>query len=309
MYLRNEDGATIGLDYHDPHEIAGMAERESKHKKRPEQDKSKAKAKATQSSMSTSSPQTQKAPQMASPASHAPSSSAPYLRICVFGSATKGTSTGHLAAARSLAQTLYTHKAQLVYGGGTTGLMGEIAKTFVTLAGPQNVHGIIPQNVLGPEDHASVKASNRQSQSMGRTLKQRLGLAQKGMKDKKSAKSPAPTSTMLSENVYGRTEAVTDLPARKKRMCQLVNEGAPGSGFIALSGGFGTMDELMEMITLRQYGIHTRRICLLNIDEFWNPLLLWIEAAVEKGFIRAGAMETLAVRETADECLAWLSRR
>lgn len=261
--------------------------------------------------MSISVPQTHNTPNVVYSASHTPSSSATHLSICVFGSATKGTSTAHLAAARSLAKTLHNHKAQLVYGGGTTGLMGEMAKTFVTLAGPQNVYGIIPQSVLEferPEDHASVKSPDRQRESMGKTLKKRLGLAQYGLKDKKSAKAPASTSSILSENVYGRTEVVTDLSTRKKRMCQLVTEGGPGSGFIVLSGGFGTMDELMEMVTLRQYGIHTRRICLLNIDGFWDPLLLWIEAAIEKGFIRAEAMETIAVRETAEECLAWLRR-
>lgn len=191
--------------------------------------------------------------------------------------------------------------------------MGEIAKTFVTLCGPQNVHGIIPRNVLEferPEDRAGVKTPNRRTGSMGKNLKKRLGLAQHGMKDKnkKSTKPSASTSTLLSENIYGRTEVVTDLPTRKKRMCQLVHEGAPGSGFIVLSGGFGTMDELMEMVTLKQYGIHMRRVCLLNVDGFWDPLLRWLEAAVEKGFIRAEAMGILAVRETGEECLAWLRR-
>lgn len=50
----------------------------------------------------------------------------------------------HLAAARSLAQVMAANKISLVYGGGTVGLMGEIARTLVALSGPDAVHGVIP---------------------------------------------------------------------------------------------------------------------------------------------------------------------
>ena len=233
------------------------------------------------------------------------------LRICVFGSATLGTNPVHVDAARSLARALHANNGQLVYGGGTTGLMGELAKTFVSLSGAQDVHGIIPRNILEFERPAiagafgSVKPKHASSGSMGKTLKKRLGLTSATSKNG-SAKSPGTKSALLSESVYGRAHVVADLQTRKKRMCQLVEEGAPGSGFIALSGGFGTMDELMEMITLRQYGIHTRRICLFNIDGFWDLFLAWMEAATEKGFVRDEATKMIAVVKTADECLAWL---
>ena len=199
--------------------------------------------------------------------------------------------------------------AQLVYGGGTTGLMGEVAKKLVSLSGPQSVHGIIPRGILelerqeGAVDEAHTEYNGARAGK--RTWKEKLGLAP-AVTEREPAKNTPSESALPSENVYGRTTVVTDLQDRKKLMCQLINEGGPGSGFIALSGGFGTMDELMEMVTLRQYGVHKTRICLLNVDGFWDPLLMWMEAAIEKGFVRAEARSVLVEKETADECVAWL---
>ena len=72
-------------------------------------------------------------------------------------------------------------------------------------------------------------------------------------------------------------------------MCKEVNTGGPGSGFIGLSGGFGTMDELMEMVTWNQLGVHNRRVCLLSIDGYWDNVMGWVEATIEAGFIRVEA--------------------
>lgn len=231
------------------------------------------------------------------------------FRICVFGSATLGTSEVHVAAARSLAQSLHRNEAQLVYGGGITGLMGELAKTFVSLSGPHSVHGVIPRGTLefkrpgGASKSAPAKIID--AGIKGKTLRKRLGLAS-SVKEQSSTKSSASKAALLSESEYGRTTVVKDIQARKKLMCQLVSEGGPGSGFIALSGGFGTMDELMEVIALRQYAIHTTRICLLNIEGFWDPLLAWVASAIAKGFVRPTAADNLTARDTAEECIAWL---
>ncbi|KAL8817128.1 MAG: hypothetical protein Q9191_008206, partial [Dirinaria sp. TL-2023a] len=118
--------------------------------------------------------------------------------------------------------------------------------------------------------------------------------------------STAVGALLSEEEVYGRITVVPDLQARKKRMCQEVSEGGAGSGFIALSGGFGTMDEVMEMVTLRQYGVHMGRICLLNVEGFWDPVLTWIDLAIEKKFVREEARGILAVRGTAEEAVEWL---
>src|SRR4051812_14203066 len=56
-----------------------------------------------------------------------------------------------MAAARSLAQTMAAQNIHLVYGGGTVGLMGEVARTLVSLSGPESVHGIIPAPLVKHE--------------------------------------------------------------------------------------------------------------------------------------------------------------
>ena len=79
---------------------------------------------------------------------------------------------------------------------------------------------------------------------------------------------PPNQAAPLSEKKYGMVNVVCSLSARKQLMCTLTSSDASGSGFIALSGGFGTMDELMEMIVLRQQGAYKCRICLYNVDGF-----------------------------------------
>ncbi|MFN8443571.1 MAG: TIGR00730 family Rossman fold protein [Caldilineaceae bacterium] len=57
-------------------------------------------------------------------------------------------------------------------------------------------------------------------------------------------------------------------------------------GFITMPGGFGTLDELFEAITFGQLGIHTKPVGLLNISGFFDPLLVWIDGAIDQGFVR-----------------------
>lgn len=68
-------------------------------------------------------------------------------------------------------------------------------------------------------------------------------------------------------------------------MAQEVLAGAPGSGFIALSGGYGTLEELMEVVTWNQLGIHNRGVVVFNVEGYWDGLLQWIRNSVETGFV------------------------
>ena len=68
-------------------------------------------------------------------------------------------------------------------------------------------------------------------------------------------------------------------------MAAEVGKGGPGSGFVALSGGFGTLEELMEIATWNQLGIHGRGVCVYNVEGYWDGLLKWVREAVEAGFI------------------------
>src|ERR1700751_4781424 len=57
-------------------------------------------------------------------------------------------------------------------------------------------------------------------------------------------------------------------------------------GIIALPGGFGTLDELFEIITWAQLGLHKKPIALLNVDGFYDSLIELIEKMVAKGFVK-----------------------
>jgi uncharacterized protein (TIGR00730 family) len=68
---------------------------------------------------------------------------------------------------------------------------------------------------------------------------------------------------------------------RKAMMADLAD------GFIALPGGFGTFDELFEILTWSQLGLHTKPVALLDVDGFWDPFVALLDRAVEAGFLRA----------------------
>lgn len=87
---------------------------------------------------------------------------------------------------------------------------------------------------------------------------------------------------------------VPNMHARKQRMADL------GDVFVALPGGAGTLEELFEVWTWQQLGLHTKPVALLNIAGFWDPLLTMIKHMADQGFIRHRFMGTLLVESTPD---------
>jgi uncharacterized protein (TIGR00730 family) len=75
---------------------------------------------------------------------------------------------------------------------------------------------------------------------------------------------------------------------------------------ITLPGGYGTLEELFEMITWSQIGIHTKPIFLLNTLRFYNPLLKFIDTIIHEGFIKPGQQHLFRVAETPSELLGML---
>lgn len=73
--------------------------------------------------------------------------------------------------------------------------------------------------------------------------------------------------------------------------------------FVALPGGFGTCDELFEILTWAQLGIHHKPIGILNTDGFFNPLLAWIDQMIDQGFVKQRFKELLLVAEKPDELM------
>lgn len=95
-----------------------------------------------------------------------------------------------------------------------------------------------------------------------------------------------------------RLEVVTSMHERKARLSDLAD------GFIVLPGGFGTVDEFAEMLTWNQLGIVAKPVVLLDVDGFWEPLLTWMDRAVDAGFVRPSHRMLAQRARTVDEAIA-----
>jgi len=93
-----------------------------------------------------------------------------------------------------------------------------------------------------------------------------------------------------------RLDVVGTLHDRKARMGELAD------AFIALPGGLGTLEELAEVVSWAQLDLHRKPIGLLDADGYWLPLLGWLDAAVEAGFV-APDHRGLLIREADLEML------
>ncbi|KAJ3412142.1 hypothetical protein HDV05_001180 [Chytridiales sp. JEL 0842] len=100
--------------------------------------------------------------------------------------------------------------------------------------------------------------------------------------------------SLIGENT---TVIVKDMHTRKQMMC---NES---DGFIALPGGFGTFEELLEMITWSQLSIHAKPIGVLNVNGFYDSLIQLIDHGVKEGFIRPENKLIVIFKDNAEELL------
>ncbi|KAE8712710.1 Cytokinin riboside 5'-monophosphate phosphoribohydrolase LOG3 [Hibiscus syriacus] len=96
----------------------------------------------------------------------------------------------------------------------------------------------------------------------------------------------------ITGETLGEVKAVSDMHQRKAEMAR------QSDAFIALPGGYGTLEELLEVITWAQLGIHDKPVGLLNVDGYYNSLLLFIDKAVEEGFISPNARHILVSAST-----------
>ncbi|KAI4121406.1 MAG: hypothetical protein LQ347_006870 [Umbilicaria vellea] len=154
--------------------------------------------------------------------------------------------------------------------------MGEVAKSLVALSGPSAVHGIIPAPLIRYEQIPA------------------------------STGTAADAKSTIDENVYGRTTIVPDMHTRKQLMAKEVMQGGPGSGFVALSGGYGTLEELMEVTTWNQLGIHDCGVVLLNVEGYYDGLIEWVRTAVRAGFVGPGNAGILVEALDAEEVVRML---
>jgi uncharacterized protein (TIGR00730 family) len=77
--------------------------------------------------------------------------------------------------------------------------------------------------------------------------------------------------------------------------------------FVALPGGYGTCDELFEILTWSQLGIHRKPVALLNVNGFFTPLLGWLDHIVREGLLKPKHRDLLLVADTVPELLVKLA--
>lgn len=90
---------------------------------------------------------------------------------------------------------------------------------------------------------------------------------------------------------------VRSMHERKMKMNEL------SDGIIALPGGFGTLEELFEILTWVQLGLQNKPIGILNVDGYYDLLIGFVDSMVSNGFLRAEDQKLLIVRNTIEELL------
>ncbi|GAY57524.1 hypothetical protein WN944_009120 [Citrus x changshan-huyou] len=173
-----------------------------------------------------------------------------FKRVCVFCGSNSGNRKIFSDAALDLATQLVERKINLVYGGGSVGLMGLVSQTIFD--GGCHVLGVIPKALVPIE---------------------------------------------ISGQTVGDVLIVSDMHERKAEMARRAD------AFIALPGGYGTMEELLEMITWSQLGIHDKPVGVLNVDGYYDSLLRFFDKGVEEGFIKSSARNIVISAKNARDLL------
>uniref|UniRef100_A0ACD5YWN1 Uncharacterized protein n=1 Tax=Avena sativa TaxID=4498 RepID=A0ACD5YWN1_AVESA len=173
-----------------------------------------------------------------------------FKRICVFCGSSHGKKKSYQDAAIELGKELVAREIDLVYGGGSVGLMGLVSQAVYN--GGRHVIGVIPKTHMPRE---------------------------------------------ISGETVGEVKAVSGMHQRKAEMAR------QSDAFIALPGGYGTLEELLEVIAWAQLGIHEKPVGLLNVDGYYNPLLDFIDKAVEEGFIKPTAQHILVLAPSPSELI------
>jgi uncharacterized protein (TIGR00730 family) len=173
--------------------------------------------------------------------------------VCVYCASSDHCRPIFLESAYTFGNILAKESIDIVYGGGSTGLMGRLADGAI--AGNGHVRGIIPQ------------------------FMQNLEWGHKGI-------------SILEE--------VEDMHTRKFLMIR------KSDGIVALPGGCGTLEELLEAITWKRLGLAHQPIVIVNIDGFYDPLISMLQSTVDEQFMRPEHLNMWHVVNTVEEVLPML---
>jgi uncharacterized protein (TIGR00730 family) len=174
--------------------------------------------------------------------------------VCVFCGSSAPADPRYRDAARALGTLIARRGIDLVYGGGSVGLMGDLADA--ALGGGGRVIGVIPAGLFAREvGHAGL--------------------------------------TELHE--------VASMHERKQLMYDR------SDAFVALPGGLGTLEELAEVATWSQLGLHSKPVVLLDVGGFWEPLVALLDQMASAGLLKPAARDLIQRTHSAEEALGALA--
>jgi len=174
-------------------------------------------------------------------------------KICVYCGSGPGNDPAFVEAARAFGAILADNEIELVYGGGSVGMMGALALSVLEYGG--NVTGIIPEFLMSRE----------------RALRGTHNLI-----------------------------VTHDLHERKRKMFEMAD------AFVAMPGGVGTLEELVEQLTWVQLGRHRKPVLLANIKDFWQPLCALFEHMKALEFIRGDLNFDLLIADKVEDIVPML---
>jgi uncharacterized protein (TIGR00730 family) len=170
--------------------------------------------------------------------------------LCVFCSSSERVVPAYFDDATALGRLMAARGWSLVFGGGTRGLMGAVARGIHEGGG--HVTAIIPERLNQP-----------------------------GV-------------------VYQTADEIIVTETLRERKAEMDRRA---DAFIALAGGFGTLEELLEAITLKQLGYHNRPVVLLNTRGFYDSLVALFHQQVREDFVHPDHQQLYTVAATPEEAL------
>jgi cytokinin riboside 5'-monophosphate phosphoribohydrolase len=109
-----------------------------------------------------------------------------------------------------------------------------------------------------------------------------------------------PRTLVDREIAYDPADELVVTETLRERKAQM---DARADAFVALPGGFGTLEELLEVLTLRQLRLHDRPVVLVNVAGYWDPFLAMVRGMVEQGFAPLGEGRLFTVATTAADAV------
>jgi uncharacterized protein (TIGR00730 family) len=156
----------------------------------------------------------------------------PFGRVCIYAGSAPGASADYAEVSTRIVTELVRRGSQVVYGGGSLGLMGVLADAALAAGG--EVTGVIPRFL-----------------------------------DDREVGHHGVTDLRVVENMH----------ERKMLMAELAD------AFLVLPGGIGTLEEVVEMLSWSQLGLHRKPIGLLDVNGFWQPLVALLDHMTTQQFV------------------------